>query len=66
LHVERHYQETLLKYWTFLILTIFKLFLKLTPGKHYLHPVTPLAEPGGVAQQGCHAGQPRRAGQTWA
>jgi hypothetical protein len=26
-----------------------KLFLKLTPGKHYLHPVTPLAAPGGMA-----------------
>jgi hypothetical protein len=44
-----------------------KLFLKITPGKHYLHPVTPLA-PGGVARkpafaaphavarQRCHAG----------
>jgi hypothetical protein len=57
---------------------LFNLFLKLTPGKHYLHPVTPLVAPGAVARQatfvaphaaarqGCHGGQPRPAGQTWA
>jgi hypothetical protein len=35
----------------FLILTFFKLFIKITPHKHYLHLVTPLAAPGGVARQ---------------
>jgi hypothetical protein len=34
----------------FLILTLFKLFLKLTLGKHYLHWVDPLVVPGGVAR----------------
>jgi hypothetical protein len=62
----------------FLILTFSKLILKLTPAKYYLHPVTPLAAPGGVAwqasfavphaaaRQGCHASQAWHAGQTWA
>jgi hypothetical protein len=50
---------------------LFKLFLKIPPAKYYLHPVTPLAAPDGVARafaaphaatrQGCHGGQPRRA-----
>jgi hypothetical protein len=35
----------------FLILTFFNLFIKITPVKHYLLPVTPLAAPGGVARQ---------------
>jgi hypothetical protein len=62
----------------FLILTFSKLILKLTPAKYYLHPVTPLAAPGGVAwqasfavphaeaRQGCHASQAWHEGQTWA
>jgi hypothetical protein len=35
----------------FLILTFFNLFLKITPGEFYLHLVTPLAAPSGVARQ---------------
>jgi hypothetical protein len=59
----------------FLILTFLKLFIKLTPGKHYLHQVTPFAMSGGAtdfvvphaaARQGCHGGEERRAEQTWA
>jgi hypothetical protein len=40
----------------FSILTLFLIyFLKLTSGKYYLHPVTSLAAPGGVAWQASFA-----------
>jgi hypothetical protein len=57
---------------------LFFIFFKITFDKHYLHLVTPLAAPGGMARQPtfaaphavarerCHAGQPRPAGQAWA
>jgi hypothetical protein len=51
--------------WIFLILTFFKLFIKLTPGKHYLHQVTPFAMSGGATDRLCRATCSGAAGVPW-
>jgi hypothetical protein len=45
---------------------LFKLFLKLTWGQYYLHRVTLLAVPAGVARQLCHAGPDGSTAVMWA